>query len=91
LSRTSIEIIKRTIGSGEDVLVSGFGKCCVKNKGQRRGRIPASGSSLMLSAQCGNVQTLGQIKRQTEQIKTHTMHTSMPAYEKGQDRARFEL
>jgi integration host factor subunit alpha len=45
-----IEIIKRTLESGEDVLVSGFGKFCVKNKGQRRGRNPATGSDLMLSA-----------------------------------------
>ena len=45
-----LEIIKRTIESGEDVLVSGFGKFCVKNKGKRRGRNPATGSDLMLSA-----------------------------------------
>ena len=45
-----IEIIKRTLESGEDVLVSGFGKFCVKEKGQRRGRNPASGSDLILSA-----------------------------------------
>jgi integration host factor subunit alpha len=32
------------------VLVSGFGKFCVKNKGKRRGRNPATGSDLMLSA-----------------------------------------
>jgi integration host factor subunit alpha len=44
-----IEIIKRTLVSGEDVLVSGFGKFCVKNKGKRRGRNPATGSDLMLS------------------------------------------
>ena len=45
-----LEIIKRTLESGEDVLVSGFGKFCVKNKGKRRGRNPATGSDLMLSA-----------------------------------------
>ncbi len=45
-----IEIIKRTLENGEDVLVSGFGKFCVKNKGQRRGRNPATGSDLVLSA-----------------------------------------
>jgi len=47
-----LEIIKRTLESGEDVLVSGFGQFCVKNKGQRRGRNPATGSDLMLSASC---------------------------------------
>lgn len=45
-----IEIIKRTRVSGEDVLVSGFGKFCVRNKKQRRGRNPATVSDLMLSA-----------------------------------------
>jgi len=29
---------------------TGFGKFCVKEKGQRRGRNPATGSDLMLSA-----------------------------------------
>ena len=45
-----IEIIKRTLETGDDVLVSGFGKFCVKSKGSRRGRNPATGSDLMLSA-----------------------------------------
>jgi integration host factor subunit alpha len=45
-----IEIIKRTLEAGDDVLVSGFGKFCVKSKGSRRGRNPATGSDLMLSA-----------------------------------------
>jgi integration host factor subunit alpha len=45
-----IEIIKSTLVGGEDVLVSGFGKFCVRNKDQRRGRNPATGSDLMLDA-----------------------------------------
>ncbi|MGD9368172.1 MAG: integration host factor subunit alpha [Desulfobacteraceae bacterium] len=45
-----LEIIKRTLESGEDTLVSGFGKFCVKEKGRRRSRNPATGSELMLSA-----------------------------------------
>ena len=45
-----IEIIKHTLVSGDDVLVSGFGKFCVRQKGQRRGRNPFTGSDLMLSA-----------------------------------------
>jgi integration host factor subunit alpha len=45
-----LDIIKRTLESGDDVLVSGFGKFCVKEKDQRRGRNPATGSDLMLSA-----------------------------------------
>ncbi len=27
-----LEIMKRTLANGEDVLISGFGKFCVKNK-----------------------------------------------------------
>ena len=43
-----IEIVKRTLASGEDVLISGFGKFCVKEKKERKGRNPATGDSLML-------------------------------------------
>lgn len=45
-----LEIIKSTLEKGDDVLVSGFGKFCVKNKTQRRGRNPATGEDLMLRA-----------------------------------------
>jgi len=43
-----LEIIKDTLESGDDVLVSGFGKFCVKEKKKRRGRNPATGSDLIL-------------------------------------------
>ncbi|MDP4855925.1 MAG: integration host factor subunit alpha [Desulfobacterales bacterium] len=43
-----LEIVKRTLASGEDVLVSGFGKFCVKEKTERRGRNPATGDAMML-------------------------------------------
>ncbi|MFZ0612137.1 MAG: integration host factor subunit alpha [Desulfobacterales bacterium] len=43
-----LEIMKRTLASGEDVLVSGFGKFCVKEKSERRGRNPATGDAMML-------------------------------------------
>ncbi len=43
-----IEIIKRSLEKGEDVLISGFGKFCVKNKKERRGRNPATGNDLTL-------------------------------------------
>ncbi len=46
---TLLEIIKKTLASGEDVLVSGFGKFCVKEKSERRGRNPATGDSMMLA------------------------------------------
>jgi integration host factor subunit alpha len=48
--QTLIEIIKSTLASGEDVLVSGFGKFRVQNKGLRKGRNPATGEPLMLDA-----------------------------------------
>lgn len=43
-----LEIIKRSLESSEDVLVSGFGKFCVKDKAKRKGRNPATGEDLML-------------------------------------------
>ncbi len=45
-----LEIMKSTLEKGEDVLVSGFGKFCVNNKTQRRGRNPATGEDLILRA-----------------------------------------
>jgi integration host factor subunit alpha len=45
---TLLEIMKRTLESGEDVLVSGFGKFCVKTKHERRGRNPSTGEDMML-------------------------------------------
>jgi integration host factor subunit alpha len=42
--------IKETLENGEDVLVSGFGKFCVKSKRERKGRNPATGEDLMLDA-----------------------------------------
>ena len=44
-----LEIIKSTLESGEDVLISGFGKFCVREKSERRGRNPATGGDLMLA------------------------------------------
>jgi len=46
---TLLEIIKRTLALGEDVLVSGFGKFCVQEKKERKGRNPATGEDMMLS------------------------------------------
>jgi integration host factor subunit alpha len=45
-----LEIIKSTLVSGEDVLVSGFGKFCVKDKKERKGRNPATGEDAILPA-----------------------------------------
>jgi integration host factor subunit alpha len=43
-----LEIIKGTLEKSEDVLLSGFGKFCVKQKKKRRGRNPATGDDLIL-------------------------------------------
>ncbi len=43
-----LEIIKSELEDGEDVLISGFGKFCVKEKKKRRGRNPATGEDLIL-------------------------------------------
>ena len=43
------EIIKQTLGSGEDVLISGFGKWSVREKQERRGRNPWTGEPLTLA------------------------------------------
>ena len=45
---TLLEIIKNKLEQGEDILISGFGKFCVKQKNRRRGRNPATGSDLVL-------------------------------------------
>ena len=43
-----LEIIKSTLASGEDVLISGFGKLCVNHKAERKGRNPATGEDKIL-------------------------------------------
>jgi integration host factor subunit alpha len=45
---TVLELIKRSLKSGEDVLISGFGKFRVKQKAERKGRNPATGTDMML-------------------------------------------
>ncbi len=45
-----LEIMKETLVSGDDVLISGFGKLCVKEKRKRRGRNPATGEDMMLAS-----------------------------------------
>ena len=45
---TLLEIIKSNLEKGDDVLVSGFGKFCVKNKNKRKGRNPSTGADLIL-------------------------------------------
>jgi len=44
-----LEIIKSSLESGKDVLISGFGKFCLKQKAERLARNPATGEELMLA------------------------------------------
>ena len=45
---TLLEIMKSTLASGEDVMISGFGKFKVNEKAPRKGRNPATGKDMML-------------------------------------------
>ena len=47
---TILEIIKSILAYGQDVLISGFGKFCVKEKRERKGRNPATGEDMMLAS-----------------------------------------
>jgi len=50
ITETLLELIKSSLESGDDVLVSGFGKFCVKDKKKRKGRNPATGDDAILPA-----------------------------------------
>ena len=43
-----LEIMKKTLESGDDVMISNFGKFCVKEKRERRGRNPSTGQEMIL-------------------------------------------
>ena len=43
-----LELIKTSLASGDDVLISGFGKFTVRQKATRRGRNPQTGEELPL-------------------------------------------
>ncbi len=45
---TLLEIIKSTLESGEDIMISGFGKFRVKKKKERMGRNVTIGEAMML-------------------------------------------
>ena len=49
-TETLLEIIKSSLESGDDVLLSDFGKFCVKEKAERKGRHPATGQEAILPA-----------------------------------------
>ena len=43
-----LETIKNSLELGHDVLISGFGKFCVREKKERKGRNPATGDDMIL-------------------------------------------
>jgi integration host factor subunit alpha len=47
---TVFELVKKGLETGDDVLISGFGKFCAKKKAPRKGRNPATGEDLPLDA-----------------------------------------
>ena len=47
---TILDLIKKSLESGDGVLISSFGKFCVKEKGVRKGRNPNTGNDLQLDA-----------------------------------------
>lgn len=50
LVETILKLMKDSLASGEDVLISGFGKFCVKKKNKRVGRNPATDKPLLLNS-----------------------------------------
>ena len=49
ITETLLELIKSALESGEDVLISGFGRFCINEKKERLGRNPATGEAMMLT------------------------------------------
>jgi integration host factor subunit alpha len=50
ITEALLEPINSSLEAGDDVLVSGFGKFCVKDKAERKGRNPATGEDAILPA-----------------------------------------
>jgi integration host factor subunit alpha len=44
------ETIKESLEEGKDVMVSGFGKFSIRDRGERKGRNPLTGHAIMLPA-----------------------------------------
>jgi len=50
LVKSLLETIINTLKSGEDILISGFGEFCVKDKEERKGRNPQTAADMKLRA-----------------------------------------
>jgi hypothetical protein len=72
VTETFLEIIKRTLSSGEDVLASGFGKFCVNEKAQSAKKGQEScywGCNDAEAKEDRDVQMLRETKSEDQQIK----------------------
>jgi integration host factor subunit alpha len=47
-TETTLELIKSELTPGDDFLINGFGKFCVKEKRERKGRNPSTGEDMVL-------------------------------------------
>ena len=45
-----LETVKKSLESGDDVLISGFGKFSVRDKKERKGRNPSTGEDMILDS-----------------------------------------
>jgi integration host factor subunit alpha len=66
---TLLELIRQTLKSGDDVLISGFGKFCVKQKAERRRKNPSTGGGMLLRARrIVTFRTSGQLRKKINRI-----------------------
>jgi integration host factor subunit alpha len=47
---TILELNKSNLAAGDDFLINGFRKLCVKDKRERKGRNPSTGEDMILTA-----------------------------------------
>jgi integration host factor subunit alpha len=72
ITESLLEIIKSNLESGDDVLVSGFGKFCVRYKKERKGRNPATGEDLMLKQRrVVTFKCSGRLRDKIKRIRSH--------------------
>ncbi len=71
-----LEIIKSTLESGEDILITGFGKFTVKEKKTRKGRNPQTEKPLHQEG--GSLQMLRSPKRKNQQKEKKKEITEIP-------------
>ena len=75
---TQLEIMKETLESGEDVLMSGFGKFCAKNKRDRRGRKAAKAKTVKKAP----AKKKTPVKKKVAATKTKTIKAKKPVARK---------